>query len=72
MILIEDLHCDWLCCNMINDMDILPARATGEAKTLEAVVERARLLMTLDDQAYEAVVWKEQVMWSSLRSRLGS
>ena len=57
---------------MINDMDILPARATGEAKTLEAVVERARLLMTLDDQAYEAVVWKEQVMWSSLRSRLGS
>ena len=48
-------------------------RATGEAKTLEAAVERARLLamMTLDDQAHAAVVREEASDVEQLKEQIG-
>ena len=46
-------------------------RATGEAKTLEAAVERARLLMTLDDQAHAAVVREGAGDVEQLKEQIG-
>ena len=56
---------------MIYDMHIPPARAMGEAKTLEAAVELARLLMTLDDQAYAAVVREGAGDVEQLKKQIG-
>ena len=46
-------------------------RATGEAKTLEAAVERARLLMTLDDQAHATVVREGAGDVDQLKEQIG-